>query len=155
MADACVGISCTCGFREVGLPSAGLGFDDAACLTTEAVDFIDVVQLLLKGFGGGEEGTFCLARQHMPLVGWCISRGTNALVEEVHVIGLESVVLAEMGGIEMADVGHNGVTNRETLSPSLPRNGEGETMRLVSNIPDGSPHYGGDVRRTERVLSYI
>ncbi|MBR1668820.1 MAG: Smr/MutS family protein [Bacteroidaceae bacterium] len=34
---------------------------------------------------------------------------------------------------------------KETLSPALPRNGEG-------NHPDGSPHYGGDARRAEGVL---
>ena len=28
---------------------------------------------------------------------------------------------------------------KDTLSPTLPRNGEGDR-------PDGSPHYGGDVR---------
>ena len=32
----------------------------------------------------------------------------------------------------------------KTLSPTLPHNGEG-------NRPDGSPHYGGDARRAERV----
>ncbi|MBQ9665429.1 MAG: ribosome small subunit-dependent GTPase A [Bacteroidaceae bacterium] len=34
----------------------------------------------------------------------------------------------------------------ETLSPTLPHNGEGDH-------PDGSPHYGGDVRRTEGVCA--
>ena len=37
---------------------------------------------------------------------------------------------------------------KKTLSPALPRNGEGDTAdeESLSNNPDGSPHYGGDVR---------
>ncbi len=44
---------------------------------------------------------------------------------------------------------------KETLSPALPRNGEGDHAGSLSlgNKPDGSPHYGGDVRRTERVFT--
>ena len=36
---------------------------------------------------------------------------------------------------------------KDTLSPTLPRNGEGEPLDCWSsgNSPDGSPHYGGDV----------
>ncbi|MBO4674019.1 MAG: GAF domain-containing protein [Bacteroidaceae bacterium] len=42
----------------------------------------------------------------------------------------------------------------QTLSPTLPHNGEGDhtASSSMTNKPDGSPHYGGDVRRTERVF---
>ncbi len=48
-----------------------------------------------------------------------------------------------------------GMVTIKTLSPTLPRNGEGDHAGSLSpvNKPDGSPHYGGDVRRTERVFS--
>ncbi|MBR0047042.1 MAG: MATE family efflux transporter [Bacteroidaceae bacterium] len=44
--------------------------------------------------------------------------------------------------------------DQQTLSPTLPRNGEGDHAGSLSpaNKPDGSPHYRGDVRRTERVF---
>jgi len=43
---------------------------------------------------------------------------------------------------------------KETLSPTLPHNGEGDHAGCsqTTNKPDGSPHNGGDVRRTERVF---
>ncbi len=43
----------------------------------------------------------------------------------------------------------------QTLSPTLPRNGEGDPAGSLSsaNKPDGSPHYGGDAQRAERVWS--
>ena len=46
-----------------------------------------------------------------------------------------------------------GSTMLQTLSPTLPHNGEGDPAASFSmmNTPNGSPHYGGDVRRTERV----
>ncbi len=42
---------------------------------------------------------------------------------------------------------------KETLSPALPRNGEGDHAGSLSlgNKPDGSPHYGGSDRETERL----
>ena len=40
----------------------------------------------------------------------------------------------------------------QTLSPTLPRNGEGEHAEC--NKPDGSPHYGGDAHRAERVRHF-
>ena len=42
----------------------------------------------------------------------------------------------------------------KTLSPALPRNGEGDHAESMSlgYKPNGSPHYGGDVRRTKRVF---
>ena len=41
----------------------------------------------------------------------------------------------------------------KTLSPALPHNGEGNHAECLSSgtSPDGSPHYGGDARRAERV----
>ena len=43
---------------------------------------------------------------------------------------------------------------KETLSPALPRNGEGDHAGSLSlgNKPDGSPHYGGDVRQDREGL---
>ncbi|MBR1668748.1 MAG: hypothetical protein IJ693_10810 [Bacteroidaceae bacterium] len=43
---------------------------------------------------------------------------------------------------------------RETLSPTLPHDGEGDLAANFSmtNTPNGSPHYGGDAQRAERVL---
>ncbi len=45
---------------------------------------------------------------------------------------------------------------KETLSTTLPRHGEGDRSGSLSlrSKPNGSPHYGGDVRRTERVFSW-
>ena len=45
---------------------------------------------------------------------------------------------------------------KETLSPALPRNGEGDHAGSLSlgNKPDGSPHYGGDVRQDREGLHY-
>jgi hypothetical protein len=45
---------------------------------------------------------------------------------------------------------------KETLSPTLPRNGEGDHAGSLSlgNKPDGSPHYGGDVRQDREGLHY-
>ena len=42
---------------------------------------------------------------------------------------------------------------RKTLSPTLPRNGEGDHAGCsqTTNKPDGSPHYGGSDRETERL----
>ena len=44
-----------------------------------------------------------------------------------------------------------------TLSPALPRNGEGDHTGSLSlgNKPNGSPHYGGDIRRTKRVSLWL
>ena len=46
---------------------------------------------------------------------------------------------------------------KETLSPTLPRNGEGDHPESLSlrSKPNGSPHHGGDVRRTERLFSWL
>ena len=46
---------------------------------------------------------------------------------------------------------------KETLSPTLPRNGEGDHPESFSlrSKPNGSPHHGGDVRRTERLFSWL
>ena len=46
---------------------------------------------------------------------------------------------------------------KDTLSPTLPRNGEGDHPESLSlrSKPNGSPHYGGDVRRTERVFHWL
>ena len=45
----------------------------------------------------------------------------------------------------------------QTLSPTLPRNGEGDHPESLSlrSKPNGSPHYGGDVRRTEGVFYHL
>ena len=45
---------------------------------------------------------------------------------------------------------------KETLSPALPRNGEGDhaASSPTTNNPDGSPHYGGDVRQDREGLYY-
>ena len=46
---------------------------------------------------------------------------------------------------------------KETLSPTLPRNGEGDHPESLSlrSKPNGSPHHGGNVRRTERLFSWL
>ena len=46
---------------------------------------------------------------------------------------------------------------KKTLSPALPRNGEGDHAESMSlgYKPNGSPHYGGDVRRTKRVSYWL
>ena len=46
---------------------------------------------------------------------------------------------------------------KDTLSPTLARNGEGDHPESLSlrSKPNGSPHYGGDVRRTERVFPWL
>ena len=47
------------------------------------------------------------------------------------------------------------VIEEETLSPTLPRNGEGDhtVRKSVGNKPNGSPHYGGDVRKDREGLT--
>ena len=47
------------------------------------------------------------------------------------------------------------IEEEKTLSPSLPRNGEGDhtVKKSVGNKPDGSPHYGGDVRKDREGLT--
>jgi shikimate dehydrogenase len=56
---------------------------------------------------------------------------------------------------EAKAIGAVNVVKIETLSPTLPHNGEGKAtgrrLEVGNDRPDGSPHYGGDVRRTERV----
>ena len=46
---------------------------------------------------------------------------------------------------------------KDTLSPTLPRKGEGDHPESLSlrSKPNGSPHYGGDVRRTERGFHWL
>ena len=46
------------------------------------------------------------------------------------------------------------ITTLQTLSPTLPRDGEGDhaDRESLSKTPDGSPHYGGDAHKAEGVL---
>ena len=41
----------------------------------------------------------------------CVGCGADALVKEIGVVNLESLVFAEVRGIEMTDVGKDGVAN--------------------------------------------
>ena len=72
---------------------------------------VDVVQSFLKGFSRSEEGVGGLAWLNFPLVMWSIGSSTDSLVEEVCVVSLESVILTEVGGIEMFDVGKDGIAD--------------------------------------------
>ena len=111
MADTCMGIGVACVGREVRLPSDGHGFDDAACLALDAMIIVDVVELFLQELGGGEDGTTGLTGAHLPLVVWRVGSGADALMEKVCVVSLEGVVLAGVGGLEMTNVGEDGVAN--------------------------------------------
>ena len=88
--------------------------NDAACLPIDAVLIVDGVQGSLQGMEGGEERRFLLARLHPPFPSRRIGGGTDAVVEEVVVEGLECVVFADVGGVEMGGGGKDGVTNRKT-----------------------------------------
>lgn len=72
---------------------------------------VDVVQSFLKDFSRSEEGVGGLAWLNFPLVMWSIGSSTDSLVGKVCVVSFESVILTEVGGIEMFDVSKDGVAD--------------------------------------------
>ena len=72
---------------------------------------VDVVQSFLKDFSRSEERVGGLAWLNFPLVMWSIGSSTDSLVEEVCVVSFESVILTEVGGIEMFDVSKDGIAD--------------------------------------------
>lgn len=113
MADARSGIGMAKVSGEGGLLADGHGLDNATGLAVDAAVIVNMVQLGLDTLGAKRKRECALMRVCRPLVGRCIGCGTDALTEEVIVIGAKGAVGGCTGGIEVEDVGKDGVAQRE------------------------------------------
>ena len=97
--------------------SDGHGFDDGTRFSIDAVVIVDGVQCPLHISERGEEILMSMTRLDKPPSLWCVCCGTDAIVEEIIVVGLEGVVGTSLGGIEVSGRGEDGVTNRRQMFP--------------------------------------
>ena len=117
VADSCMGVGGARFFWYVGFSSDGHGFDDGTRFSIDAVVIVDGVQCPLHISERGEEILMSMTRLDNPPSLWCVCCGTDAIVEEIIVVGLEGVVGTSMGGIEVSGRGEDGVTNRRQMFP--------------------------------------
>ena len=117
VADSCMGVGCARFFGYVGFSSDGHGFDDGTRFSIDAVVIVDGVQCPLHISERGEEILMSMTRLDKPPSLWCVCCGTDTIVEEIIVVGLEGVVGTCMGGIEVSGRGEDGVTNRRQMFP--------------------------------------
>lgn len=117
MADSCMGVGGARFFWYVGFSSDGHGFDDGTRFSIDAVVIVDGVQCPLHISERDEEILMSMTRLDKPPSLWCVCCGTDAIVEEIIVVGLEGVVGTCMGGIEVSGRGEDGVTNRRQMFP--------------------------------------
>ncbi len=117
VADSCMGVGGARFFWYVGFSSDGHGFDDGTRFSIDAVVIVDGVQCPLHISERGEEILMSMTRLDKPPSLWCVCCGTDAIVEEIIVVGLEGVVGTSMGGIEVSGRGEDGVTNRRQMFP--------------------------------------
>ena len=117
VADSCMGVGGARFFREIGFLSDGHGFDDGTRFSIDAVVIVDGVQCPLHISERGEEILMSMTRLDKPPSLWCVCCGTDAIVEEIIVVGLEGVVGTSLGGIEVSGRGEDGVTNRRQMFP--------------------------------------
>ena len=115
--DSCMGVGGARFFWYVGFSSDGHGFDDGTRFSIDAVVIVDGVQCPLHISERGEEILMSMTRLDKPPSLWCVCCGTDAIVEEIIVVGLEGVVGTSMGGIEVSGRGEDGVTNRRQMFP--------------------------------------
>ncbi len=117
VADSCMGVGGARFFWYVGFSSDGHGFDDGTRFSIDAVVIVDGVQCPLHISERGEEILMSMTRLDKPPSLWCVCCGTDAIVEEIIVVGLEGVVGTSLGGIEVSGRGEDGVTNRRQMFP--------------------------------------